>query len=94
MKSIMTVSIYHLNDYMKLIDKTYNELNCDAIPEMSLNNNYVNNWNTWNGNELDDQIVDGVNSLMEQCYRKGNESQKKYLKNNDKLEIVHFIGGG
>ena len=23
-----------------------------------------------------------------------NDYKKKYLKNNDKLEIVHFIGGG
>ena len=60
---------------------TDEELICEAIPEMSLSSRYVDNWNTWNGNELDDQIVDGVNSLMEQCYRKGNESQKKYLKN-------------
>ena len=74
-------SLYKAKQNNELIDKTYNELNCDAIPEMSLNENYINNWNTWNGNELDDQIVDGVNSLMEQCYRKGNSSQKEYLKN-------------
>ena len=60
---------------------TDEELICEAIPEMSLSSEYVDNWNTWNGNELDDQIVDGVNSLMEQCYRKGNESQREYLKN-------------
>ena len=57
------------------------ELICESIPEMSLNDSYVGNWNTWNGNELDDQIVDGVNSLMEQCYEKGNDKQKRYLKN-------------
>ena len=60
---------------------TGEELLCEAIPEMSLSSGYIDNWNTWNGNELPNQIVDGVNSLMEQCYRKGNESQKKYLKN-------------
>ena len=32
--------------------------------------------------KLDDQIVDGVNSLMEQCYNKGNDLQKKFLKIN------------
>lgn len=74
-------SLYKAKQNNELIDKTYNELNCDAIPEMSLNESYINNWNTWNGNELDDQIVDGVNSLMEQCYNKGNDSQKEYLKN-------------
>ena len=60
---------------------TDEELMCEAIPEMSLNDSYVGNWNKWNGNELEDQIVDGVNSLMEQCYEKGNDKQKKYLKN-------------
>ena len=74
-------SLYKAKQNNELIDKTYDELNCEAIPEMSLNNRYISNWNTWNGNELDDQIVDGVNSLMDQCYNKANESQKKYLKN-------------
>lgn len=73
-------SLYKAKQNNNLIDDTENELNCDAIPEMSLSEGYIGNWNTWNGNELDDQIVDGVNSLMEQCYRKGNESQRKYLK--------------
>ena len=74
-------SLYKAKQNNELIDKTYDELNCDAIPEISLNESYINNWNTWNGNELDDQIIDGVNSLMEQCYNKGNVSQKEYLKN-------------
>ena len=29
-----------------------------------LSSEYINNWNTWNGNELDDQIIDGVDSLF------------------------------
>lgn len=60
---------------------TDNELICEAIPEMSLSSGYISNWNTWNGNELPNQIVNGVNSMMEQCYNKGNSSQKEYLKN-------------
>ena len=74
-------SLYKAKQNNDLINETYNELNCEAIPEMSLNESYVGNWNTWNGNELDDQIIDGVNSLMEQCYEKGNNNQKIYLKN-------------
>jgi len=73
-------SLYKAKQNNNLIDDTEYELNCEAIPEMSLSEGYISNWNTWNGNELDDQIVDGVNSLMEQCYGKANESQKKYLK--------------
>ena len=54
-----------------------NELVCDSIPDMSLDPNYVGNWNTWNGNELDDQIINGVDSMVQQCYNKKNS---KYLK--------------
>ena len=54
-----------------------NELVCDSIPDMSLDPNYVGNWNTWNGNELPDQIIDGVDSMVQQCYNKKNS---KYLK--------------
>jgi len=54
-----------------------NELVCDSIPDMSLNPDYVSNWNKWNGNELDDQIIAGVDSMVKQCYDKNNS---KYLK--------------
>jgi len=54
-----------------------NELVCDSIPDMSLNPEYVGNWNTWNGNELDNQIINGVDSMVKQCYNKKNS---EYLK--------------
>ena len=54
-----------------------NELVCNSIPDMSLNPDYVSNWNKWNGNELDDQIIAGVDSMVKQCYDKNNS---KYLK--------------
>ena len=58
-----------------------NELVCEAIPEMALDPTYIDNWNTWNGKELDDQIIDGVNSLVEQCYKnQSNIDKKNYLK--------------
>ena len=47
----------------------------------SIDESYVGKWNRWNGHELDDQIVHGVNELYKQCYQKGNDSQKKHLKN-------------
>jgi len=62
------------------IKKTQNELNCKAIPQMSLSNDYVNTWNTWNGNELPNQIVNGVNQIIHQCYPTGTNKQKKSLK--------------
>ena len=61
-----------------------NELVCDSIPDMSLDPSYVGNWNTWNGNEYlkkdgkpNDQIIDGVDSMVQQCYDKKNS---KYLR--------------
>ena len=74
-------SLYKAKQNKGLINETNNELNCEAIPEMSLNKSYVGSWSTWNGNELDDQIIHGVNSLIDQCYKKGNNNQKIYLKN-------------
>lgn len=68
---------------------TGEELDCDAIPEYSLSTDYIKNWNTWNGNEYlesngkpRDQIIDGVDSLVEQCYNKDNlsDDKKEYLK--------------
>ena len=60
--------------------ETTDELKCDAIPKVSLTDQYLNKWETWNGHELDDQIVHGVNKLMEQCHTKGNITQKRHIK--------------
>jgi uncharacterized protein (DUF2237 family) len=65
---------------------TGNDLQCDSIMKQALDESYVGNWGTWNGNEVDDQIVDGVNEIMNQCY-KGTDTftptpqQKEYLQN-------------
>ena len=61
---------------------------------MSLDPSYVKNWNTWNGNEYlkkggkpNDQIIDGVDSLVKQCYDKKNS---EYLKNKyDTLRKIY-----
>ena len=74
-------SLYKAKQNKNKIEKTNNELICESIPEVSLSDKYVNKWNKWNGNELPNQIVDGVNSLYNQCYKKGNLKQKKYLNN-------------
>tara|TARA_A100001037_G_C15149355_1_gene638201 strand:- start:2107 stop:3384 length:1278 start_codon:yes stop_codon:yes gene_type:complete len=71
-----------------------NELVCDSIPDMSLDPSYVKKWNTWNGNEYlkkdgkpNDQIIDGVDSLVKQCYDKKNS---EYLKNKyDTLRRIY-----
>ena len=56
------------------------ELVCDSIPDMALSIEYIDNWNTWNGNELPGQIVEGVDNLVQQCYNRKNSTylQQKY----------------
>ena len=63
------------------IPETNDELQCESIMDDALDSRYVNKWNTWNGNELPDQIVQGVEALYEQCYEKANNTQKEYLQN-------------
>ena len=36
---------------------------CAAVPSFVFGEDYIQNWSTWNGVELDDQIVDGINAL-------------------------------
>jgi hypothetical protein len=73
-------SLYKAKQDKNIIPKTYNELNCNSIMDIALNYDYLNKWNTWNGYELDNQMVNGVNHLMNQCYKKGNKKQRKTLK--------------
>ena len=67
------------SDDQTMNDQTTNELVCESIMDDALSPNYITNWNTWNGNELDDQLVDGVNALVDQCYTQGTDSQKQHL---------------
>tara|TARA_Y100000389_G_C17446280_1_gene511819 strand:- start:983 stop:2254 length:1272 start_codon:yes stop_codon:yes gene_type:complete len=80
-------ALYKARQETNQISRTNDELKCNAIPEISLGSNYINNWNTWNGNELSNQIVHGVNKMIEQCYREGDSTQKEYLKNKY-MELV------
>lgn len=62
-------------------------LKCEAIPKISLSKNYVKKfsqgWNKWNGYELKDQVKDGVESLVKNCYNFNNPQQRDInLKNN------------
>lgn len=61
------------------IPETNDELQCESIMDDALDSGYVNKWNTWNRNELPDQIVHGVQALYDQCYEKGNDTQKENL---------------
>ena len=56
-------ALYKAKQQMGTLSETFNELQCDAIPKVTLTDNYLNTWATWNGNELSGQIVHGVNKL-------------------------------
>ena len=73
-------ALYKAKQDENKLEKTNDELNCEAIPEMSLSKDYIKTWNRWNGNELPKQITNGVNDMVKQCYEKGNQKQKIYLK--------------
>ena len=74
-------ALYKSRQKQNQLPKTSNELKCSAIPEVSLTKGYIDTWNSWNGNELPNQVVDGVNDLVKQCYQKAKtKQQKQYLK--------------
>ena len=62
-----------------------NILKCDAITKKSLSNKYVSKfsegWNKWNGKEVPNQIVDGVNSLVNNCITTDEKKNKNLIKN-------------
>jgi hypothetical protein len=75
----------------EISDDGQRQLNCDAIPRISLTKNYVKNfsknenyqgWEKWNGFELENQIVDGVNELFRQCSQSASETKLQSLKFN------------
>ena len=91
-------SLYNkkINDKLKKTNtknnkkKTKKVLKCNSIPKISLSDEYVSNfsegWNKWNGLELKDQIIDGVESMVSNClYKKKNKkniTKNKNLINN------------
>ena len=53
---------------------------------MSLSKRYVKKfsegWNKWNGDELTDQVVDGVNTMVKNCYNPKEKKKAQNLKKN------------
>ncbi len=75
-------SLYKAKQKASHIKKTSNELNCHAIPEYALSKDYIDKWSTWNGNELPNQITEGINSLHQQCRTNIDDIDSKlYLDN-------------
>jgi len=75
-------SLYNAKD-KEVRDKKI--LKCNAIPKIALSKNYVSKfsegWNKWNGLELNNQIKDGVESLVKNCYNKNTSSGEQLRKN-------------
>ena len=76
-------SLYNKKLYGKLKGKRV--LKCEAIPKASLSDNYVSKfsegWNKWNGLELNNQIKEGVNGLIENCYDSREKKSEKLKRN-------------
>lgn len=72
-------ALYKERQKQNEVNKTSNELKCDAIPDTVFLKEYVKKWNTWNTHELPDQVVEGMEKMVNQCYKEGNSEQKKYL---------------
>lgn len=77
-------------------NKTNKVLKCDAIPKVSLSKNYVSKfkqgWNKWNGLELDNQIINGVESLVKNCYdpkvQKSKELKTNYCEFANQVNVL------
>jgi hypothetical protein len=67
--------------YKEKTGKTSNELVCNAIPETVFNKEYISSWNSWNTNEIPNQIKVGVEEMVKQCSKNINKDQKLYLIN-------------
>ena len=75
-------SLYKAKINQGIIDDIKGEdeiLKCDAIPNIALSKNYVDKFSKWNNNELDDQIIDGVEGLVEEC---GKNAKTRVQYNN------------
>ena len=72
-----------------------NILKCDAIPKISLSDDYISKfsegWNKWNGLELENQIVDGVESMVKNCSKTTKKNKKNLLENYCKFSKKHKI---
>lgn len=70
-------------------------LKCDAIPKIALSDNYVSKfkegWNKWNGLELENQIVDGVENMVKICSNTTKKNKKNLLKNYCNFSKNHKI---
>ena len=55
-------------------------LKCNAIPKIALDKSYKQDWNTWR--EENNLIVDGVESLVDNCLIDASPRQQASLRNN------------
>ena len=74
-------ALYKAKQDKNKLEKTNDELNCEAIPEMSLSKDYIKTWNRWNGNELPKQLqmesMKWLNNAMKRKSKTENLSEKE-----------------
>ena len=60
---------------------------CDAIPETIFDGSNMKNWNVWNGYEHDNQIVEGIDSIVLSCMeQQTDETKRRFL--NQKYDAL------
>ena len=76
-------SLYNVNN--KTNNKN-NVLNCDAIPKTVFSDRYTSSfsegWNKWKGLEINNQIIYGIEGLVNNCLNKNDTQKYLNLKNN------------
>lgn len=65
-------------------DTDESKLKCSAIPKIAFSKNYINKFSTWNGNEVPNQLVDGVEGIVTECEidANGDDQKIKSLREN------------
>ena len=76
-------SLYNVNNNT---NRKNNVLNCDAIPKTVFSDSYTSRfsegWNKWNGLEINNQIIYGIEGLVNNCLNKNDTQKYLNLKNN------------
>lgn len=76
-----------------IIEEIEDVLKCEAIPDFIFETKYYSSWNTWNGNEKNNQIEHGLDKLYDVCYKQvsnKDSNSKKYLDNKYKKLKRHI----
>ena len=88
-------SLYNKKKNLNKKENKKKVLKCDAIPKISLSDSYVSKfsegWNKWNGLELENQIVDGVESMVKECSKTSKKKKENLINNYCEFSKNHNV---